>query len=266
MQKPDVIMSQLHSTLAQTDEAYKLYAEAKEALAEAKAEKYERTENAAHEVVFVPLECLMDELTQKELESGRFISKLTGRTSKEERAAELEAYMRQTVPAYADYETRLQNQVVNEAMASGGALVAEKDYTRLHTKVMALRGELEFLTQHERVLAANLETDAQGKAHTLAIEMATAHQKHEARMSEQTLEIERMQALRVEREVELAKVHARNVDKELEAANLNIKKEVDNARELAQEEIEKYKEAVQPLLQLAQSLQALNVKEVVEVL
>lgn len=238
----DTLFKQLESTLNATDEAYQMYADARQRLADAKMQKYQETITTAGEVVFVPLEAMMEELKQTEVESGNFVSALNGRTTKEERAAELESWMRQNVPEYTKYANRLQNQVVNEAMAQGAAQIAETNYNRLHTKVMALRGQIEFLTANQKVEAERLSTETAMRG----------------------VEVQNMMSVRLEQEIELAKIQQETARMQLEAAKLNVAAEVEKVRKEMTAEVEQYKKAVQPVLDLARSLKALNITEITE--
>lgn len=238
----ETLSKQLTETLNATDEAYQMYADARQRLADAKMRKYVETITTAGEVVFVPLEAMMEELKQQEVDSGNFVSQLNGRTTKEERAAELEAWMRQNVPEYTEYANRLQNQVVNEAIEQGAAQIAETNYGRLHTKIMALRGQIEFLTANANIEAERLSTEVAMRG----------------------VEVENMHSARLKREIELAKIQQETAWMQLEAAQMNVSEEVEKARKEMTAEVEQYKKAVQPLLDMARNLKALNIMDITE--
>jgi len=269
MHSAETISQQIDDVTQEADASFEIYETHRQALADVKMMKYERRELETGEVVFIPLEVLMDELMQAEVESGklaqaevesgkraqvesgRFVTKLTGRTSKEERAAELEGWMRQYIPLYSEYSNRLQNQEVQETMASAASAIAEKNCSRLHTKIMALRGQLEFLTASENTSTASQEIDTikeQKKAQIILMERKNQHQ------------------MDIARETAVQAQEARNSELNLIQAKQKLEdtREVEKVKATAAEELEQYKQAVQPLLNLAKSLQELQTPHVTD--
>lgn len=265
MQDAETIFQQLDVVTQEADVAFEAWEKLRQALADVKMKKYARLELENEEVVFVPLEVLMDELSQVEVESKRFVTALNGRTTKDERAAELEVWMRQCVPLYSEYFNRLQNQEVQETMASASAAITEKDYGRLHTKIMALRGQLEFLTasentstKHQMILAVKEQkkADADTASMQVHIDRESAVQEQQTRSDELNL-IKAKQKLEDTRH-ETAKTLIKKADIEKGIENMRVDREVEKVKATAAEELEQYKQAVQPLLHLAQSLQELQ--------
>lgn len=266
------ISKRIDNVVQEADAVFEVWEKLRQALADVKMKKYERRELETGEVVFIPLEVLMDELMQSEVESERFITKLTGRTNKDERAAEIEGWMRQYVPLYSEYFNRLQNQEVQETMANAASAIAEKDYGRLHTKIMALRGQLEFRTSSENTFTKlhEIETvkeqkkvqieiiEEQKKAHTILLDIArkSCVREQEARNGE--LALNQVKQKLEEKRAETAKVLAQKASDEKETEKMRVNREVEAVKATASEELEQYKQAVQPLLKLAQSLQELQ--------
>lgn len=214
------ILEELKRTLSETDDAHQEFAKSKQVVLDAKMEKYEQVENAQGDPIYVPLEVLMEQLRLNETASGQFKSQINGRSTKDERAAELENYMLTQVPAYQDYAERLQSQAIHEAMATGAALIAEKNYGRLHTKVMALRGQLEFMTEVERHNTAQIALDAEREHQQQENVNYTKIQRVEeikTRQIAQQLEIEKLRN-------ETAKTALRTVELEVQ----NVKEQIEN--------------------------------------
>jgi len=258
MQNAETISQQIDVVMQETDAAFEMYESKRQFLADIKMQKYERTELETGEVVFIPLEVLMDELSQAEIESKRFVTALNGRTTKDERASELEGWMKQNSPLYSDYTNRLQNQEIQETVANAASAIAEKDYGRLHTKIMALRGQLEFKTASENTFTKAQEIDAvkEQKKAQLDISRESAVQEQEAKNSALNL-IKAKQKLEDTRN-ETAKILVKKAGIEKEIENMRVDKEVEKVKATAAEELEQYKHAVQPLLHLAQTLRELQ--------
>ena len=247
MQTGEQVMKSLDQTIATADAAGVLYEQARQALARMREHKYEVSQSPAGDVLYIPIAAILEKMKADAVEGGKFTSAINGRSTKEERAAELDAWMLKNDKGYADYVARMQTQEVQEAMARAAAEIAESDYGRAHTKVMALRGELEFITETARVEAMREEGKNQSVRQTFDLKLAA-----DQNVSAERLETMRMQ--RVEKEIELAKIQAETATKELEAAQVNMRKEVANAEAVLAE----YKQSVMPLLQLAESVRALT--------
>lgn len=233
---------ELNDTLIEADTAFEVYQDAREAYKDARRGKYEHVVLENGDEVMIPLSKIMDDLMQLEVDSERFQTKLNGRTTKDERKAEIVQYM-ESIPEWVDLKNRLQMAEFNENIHKLSYEDAKENYSRLHTKVMAFRGEIEFLTENQKTLAEWHRNETEQLHKNLKEqELAIQH----ARKDAEELALER-------------------VRKECQLEEMRQGKAIKDAKLAAKAELNKYVEAVQPMLEFARQLQALQTVEVVEV-
>lgn len=237
------LFQELQEELERADKAFLDYQGAREDFDEARLEKYEKIQLENGQTVLIPLEKYLDDLAQIEVETGRFQSKLNGRTTKDERKAELTQYMA-SIPEWQELSTQFQMATINEASYKITYETAKENYSRIHTKIMALRGQVEFLKEHEQVLVKMHEE--------ILIKEQYREELNLVQVSQENLEYKN-HLMSIRRDVE--ELALQRVQEEIRLEEFRQAKELTQAKAEVAAKFEKDMDAVYPILEFAQQLQ-----------